>query len=250
VMFDKDTLVITYDSKRGDPRGSRRKGSDPRAQGLGDCVDCNICVQVCPTGIDIRNGLQHECIGCAACIDGCDQVMDKMGYPKGLIRYTTQNALAKGYDRRATWRRVLRARTVIYAVVLLAIGSATAVALATRNPLKVDILRDRGALAREVSPGIIENVYRVQIMNTDETARRFTIRADGFPGLEVVGVEQPVDLGPAQSRLLPVRLRAAVPDNAASVSKAESHPIEFTVQSVGDDKVVRHEKSTFIVPRQ
>jgi len=250
VMFDKDTLVITYDEKRGEPRGGRRKGSDPRAQGLGDCVDCNICVQVCPTGIDIRNGLQYECIGCAACIDGCDQVMDKMGYPKGLIRYTTQNALAKGYDTKTMWRRVLRFRTVIYSAVLLAVASAGAVSLATRNPLKVDILRDRGALAREASPGVIENVYRVQIMNTDETARRFSIRAEGFPGLEVVGVEQPVDLGPAQSRLLPVRLRAPAPDNVASLAKAEPHPIEFVVQALDDDKVVRHEKSTFIVPRQ
>ena len=250
VMFDKDTLVITYDGKRGDPRGSRRKGSDPRAQGLGDCVDCNICVQVCPTGIDIRNGLQYECIGCAACIDGCDQVMDKMGYAKGLIRYTTENALAKGYDTKTTWRRVFRLRTIVYSAVLLAVGSAAAVSLATRNPLKVDILRDRGALAREASPGVIENVYRVQIMNTDETARRFSIRAEGFPGLEVVGVEQPIDLGPAQSRVLPVRLRAPAPDNVASLTKAEPHPIEFVVRAIDDDKVVRHEKSTFIVPRQ
>jgi polyferredoxin len=138
-------------------------------------------VQVCPTGIDIRKGLQYECIGCAACIDGCDQVMDKMGYPKGLIRYTTQNALAKGYDTKTMWRRVFRFRTVIYSAVLLAVASAAALSLATRNPLRVDILRDRGALAREASPGIIENVYRVQIMNTDETARRFSIRAEGFP---------------------------------------------------------------------
>ena len=250
VMFDKDTLVITYDEKRGEPRGGRRKGLDPRAQGLGDCVDCNICVQVCPTGIDIRNGLQYECIGCAACIDGCDQVMDKMGYPKGLIRYTTQNALAKGYDTKTMWRRVFRFRTVIYSAVLLAVASAAALSLATRNPLRVDILRDRGALAREASPGIIENVYRVQIMNTDETARRFSIRAEGFPGLEVTGVEQPIDLGPAQSRLLPVRLRAPAPDNVASLAKAEPHPIEFVVRAIDDDKVVRHEKSTFIVPRQ
>jgi cytochrome c oxidase accessory protein FixG len=250
VMFDKDTLVITYDAKRGEPRGSRRKGVDPRAQGLGDCVDCNICVQVCPTGIDIRNGLQIECIGCAACIDGCDQVMDKMGYQKGLIRYTTQNALAKGYDRKTVWRRVFRLRTILYATVLFAVAVAAGMSLATRNPLKVDVLRDRGALAREASPGVIENVYRLQLMNTDETARRFTIRAEGFPGLEVLGVEQPVELGAAQSRVLPVRLRAPAPENAASLAKAQPHPIEFIVQAVGDDKVVRHEKSTFIVPRQ
>jgi cytochrome c oxidase accessory protein FixG len=249
-MFATHTLILTYDAERGEPRGSRGRKVDPRAAGLGDCVDCNICVQVCPTGIDIRDGLQIECIGCAACIDGCDQVMGKMGYPKGLIRYTTQNALAKGYDKGAMWRRVFRLRTIVYSAVLLAVATAGGVSLATRNPLKVDILRDRGALAREASPGVIENVYRVQIMNTDEVGRRFTIRADGFPGLEVVGVDQPVDLGPAQSRVLPLRLRAPAPDNAATIAKAEPHPIEFIVQAVGDDKVVRHEKSTFIVPRQ
>ncbi len=250
VMFDKDTLIITYDGQRGEPRGSRRKGVNPRSKGMGDCVDCNICVQVCPTGIDIRNGLQNECIGCAACIDGCDQVMDKMGYPRGLIRYTTQNALAKGYDTRTMWRRVFRFRTILYTTVLLAIAAAAAFSLATRNPLKVDILRDRGALAREAAPGVIENVYRMQIMNTDETARKFTIRAQGFPGLEVVGVDQPVTLEAAQSRVLPVRLRAPVPEDAATLARAEPHPIQFIVEAVGDDKVVRHEKSTFIVPKQ
>jgi polyferredoxin len=173
-----------------------------------------------------------------------------MGYQKGLIRYTTQNALAKGYDRKTVWRRVFRLRTILYATVLFAVAVAAGMSLATRNPLKVDVLRDRGALAREASPGVIENVYRLQLMNTDETARRFTIRAEGFPGLEVLGVEQPVELGAAQSRVLPVRLRAPAPENAASLAKAQPHPIEFIVQAVGDDKVVRHEKSTFIVPRQ
>ncbi|MFO1310746.1 MAG: cytochrome c oxidase accessory protein CcoG [Burkholderiales bacterium] len=250
VMFDKDTLIITYDEARGEPRGSRRKGIDPRSKGMGDCVDCNICVQVCPTGIDIRKGLQYECIGCAACIDGCDQVMDKMGYPRGLIRYTTQNALAKGYDSKTMWKRVFRFRTILYTAVLVLIAAAAAFSLATRNPLKVDILRDRGALAREAAPGVIENVYRIQIMNTDETARKFTIRAEGFPGLEVVGVEQPVGLSAAQSRVLPVRLRAPAPQDAALLAKAEPYPIQFIVEAVGDDKVVRHEKSTFIVPKQ
>ena len=149
------------------------------------------------------------------------------------------------------WRRVLRPRTLVYSAVLArARRRCTAVSLATRNPLKVDVIRDRGALAREAAPGVIENVYRLQIMNTDETARRFTIRADGFPGLEVVGVEQPVALGPAQSRVLPVRLRAPAPRRRGVARQgARPHPIEFIVQAVDDDKVVRHEKSTFIVPR-
>jgi len=251
VMFDRDTLVITYDHGRGERRGSRRKGTNPRDRGLGDCVDCNICVQVCPTGIDIRNGLQYECIGCAACIDGCDQVMDKMGYARGLIRYATQNSLAKHYDRRTVWRRVFRPRTLVYATVLAMLTVVTVVSLATRNPLKVDILRDRGALAREAAPGIIENVYRIQLMNTDETPRRFTIRADGVPGLSVEGVTQPVALGPAQSRLIPVRLRAPVSDATTTPAERKTglHDIEFTVEAVDDPKVTRHERSTFIVPR-
>ena len=258
VMFDKDTLVITYDRERGEPRGSRSRKVDPRSQGLGDCVDCNICVQVCPTGIDIRDGLQYECIGCAACIDGCDQVMDKMGYARGLIRYTTQNAVAKGFDTRTMWRRVLRLRTLVYTAALLALVLVTAFSLAMRNPLKVDILRDRGALARESAPGVIENVYRVQVMNTDETARQYTISATGFPGLSVQGVDQPVALGPSQSRMLAVRLQAPVKDDddehergehEREHKKSKSYPIVINVEAVGDDKVIRHEKSTFIVPR-
>ena len=153
VMFDRDTLVITYDAERGEPRGSRAKAVDRATKGLGDCVDCNICVQVCPTGIDIRKGLQYECIGCAACIDGCNQVMDKMGYPHGLIRYTTENALANRLD---TTHDV--AARVAPANDALQRGPAggrrrRGGSLALSNPLKVDVIRDRGALARESAPG-------------------------------------------------------------------------------------------------
>src|SRR5437667_3403420 len=135
VMFDRDTLVITYDHARGEPRGSRPKSANPRDRGLGDCVDCGICVQVCPTGIDIRNGLQYECIGCAACVDACDQVMDKMRYPRGLIRYATENSMERKLDRRAMWRRVLRVRTVLYGAILLAILAGVSVSLAQRVPI-------------------------------------------------------------------------------------------------------------------
>ena len=243
VMFDKDTLVITYDRGRGEPRGSRSKSINPRDKGLGDCVDCSICVQVCPTGIDIRKGLQYECIGCAACIDGCDLVMDRMGYPRGLIRYTTENALARGLDRKATWRRTLRPRTLIYAGILLAIVGVAVGSLAMRNPLKVDVIRDRGALAREAAPGWVENVYRLQFMNTDEKPRQFTISVSGVPGLKVVGVEQPLEVGPAATRLLPLRLQAPMEGEPGT------HRIEFLIQAIDDDKVARHEPSSFIIPR-
>jgi cytochrome c oxidase accessory protein FixG len=248
VMFDRDTLVITYDRDRGEPRGGRARSVDPREKGLGDCVDCGICVQVCPTGIDIRNGLQYECIGCAACIDGCNQVMDRVGYARGLIRYTTEHALANGLGARAMWRRVLRPRTLIYASALLVITGVAAASLATRNPLKVDVIRDRGALAREASAGRIENVYRVQLMNTDERTRRYALRASGLPGLEVAGIEQPIELGAASTRLFALRLQA--PLEAGGVAAAPGpHRIELTVQAVDDEEVVRHEQSTFIVPR-
>ena len=244
VMFDRDTLVITYDTGRGEPRGARSRKTDIKAAGLGHCVDCNICVQVCPTGIDIRKGLQYECIGCAACIDGCNQVMDRMGYPAGLIRYTTQNALDAGYDARTMWKRVFRIRTLIYTGLLAATVVAAGVALFLREPLKVDVMRDRGALAREAAPGIIENVYRLQIMNTAEIPREFTIAAHGVPGLAVVGVDQPVAIAGASTRLVALRLRAP-----ADAGNPGANRIEFVVEAVGDVRVTRREASTFLFPR-
>ena len=244
VMFDRDTLVIAYDQKRGEPRGSRSKKVDPKAAGLGDCIDCEICVQVCPTGIDIRKGLQHECIGCAACIDGCDQVMDKMGYARGLIRYASQNSMAQGWSRAALIRHMARPRTLLYLALLVGIATAAAVSLALKNPLKVDIIRDRGALAREVRPGVIENSYRMQVMNTAEQPRRYTIEAAGLPGIAVVGIEQPLAVDAAATRLAPFRLELL-----ADAGTPGSHKIEIIVRAVDDAGVARREQSTFILPR-
>jgi cytochrome c oxidase accessory protein FixG len=260
-MFDKDTLIITYDAVRGEPRGARGRKVDHRQKGLGDCVDCGICVQVCPTGIDIRKGLQYECIGCTACIDGCNQVMDRMGYPRGLIRYTTETALAAGLDARAIWRRVFRFRTVLYTSLLVVITVAAGVSLYLRNPLKVDVIRDRGALAREAAPGVVENVYRLQIMNTDETPREFRISASGLKGIAVAGVAQPLAVGAASTRLVPLQIQ--VPSEAAEDDdehkgdrrdgrdreKRQSRKIEIVVEDVRDPKVARREHSTFIFPR-
>jgi len=243
VMFDRDTLVIAYDVERGEPRGARSKKVDARATGLGDCIDCSICVQVCPTGIDIRKGLQYECIGCAACIDGCDQVMDKMGYPRGLIRYASENALKEHASGSTMWRRIFRPRTVLYTAILLAVATAAGVSLYLRNPLKMDIIRDRGALAREARPGVMENVYRIQIMNTDEKARSFRLSAEGLPGLTIADLPQVIDVGAAATRLLPLRLQ--VPADAAAPGP---HRIEFVIEAVDDSKISRREKSTFILP--
>jgi cytochrome c oxidase accessory protein FixG len=244
VMFDKDTMIIAYDAGRGEPRGARSRKVDPREKGLGDCIDCEICVQVCPTGIDIRKGLQYECIGCAACIDGCDQVMDKMGYPKGLIRYASENSLAQHYGVREMWRRVFRPRTFVYTGLFVLIAGAAMGSLALRNPLKVDVLRDRGALAREASPGVIENVYRLQVMNTSETPHRFEIRAHGVPGLAVAGVEQPVAIDASGARTFPLRLQAP-----ADADEPGAHRIEIEVVSVDEPGLRREEHSTFILPR-
>jgi cytochrome c oxidase accessory protein FixG len=244
VMFDRDTLIIAYDGERGEPRGARSKKTDYKAAGLGSCIDCNICVQVCPTGIDIRRGLQYECIGCAACIDGCDQVMDKMGYPRGLIRYASSSALEKHSTRREMIKRMLRPRTLVYLSLLLAVTVAAGVSLALKNPLKADIARDRGALAREARPGVIENVYRIQIMNTAEQTREFRITAEGLPGITVTGITQPIEVQAASSLLLPLRLEAP-----AEAAEPGTHKVELLIEAVDDAAVTRRETTTFILPK-
>ncbi|HSV82703.1 MAG TPA: cytochrome c oxidase accessory protein CcoG [Ramlibacter sp.] len=242
-MFDADTLIVSYDAGRGEPRGSRGRKADFRAAGLGACIDCNLCVQVCPTGIDIRQGLQYECIGCAGCVDVCDSVMDKMDYPRGLIRFTTQHALEQGGSERALiLRRILRPRVLVYAAILGALAIALMASLALRTPLRVDVVRDRAALARIVAGGRLENVYRLQVMNATEQPQRYRIAAGGLPGLELASEPQ-VEVGPAASRWVAVRLQ--IQYGSAS---AGSHPIHFDIGAVGGDDHVR-EKSVFLVPR-
>ena len=171
-MFDRDTLIISYDTARGEPRGGRRKGLDPATLGLGSCTDCTLCVQVCPTGIDIRNGLQYECVACAACIDACDSVMDRMGYPRGLVRYDTQHRL----EHRST--RILRPRVIVYGVLLAALIAGFIVALAMRKPVGLDVLHDRNTLYRSLATGEIENVYLLKIMNKDTRPHQFRVTLD------------------------------------------------------------------------
>ena len=240
VMFDRDTLVITYDAARGEPRGARSRTADYQGKGLGACVDCGICVQVCPTGIDIRRGLQYECIGCAACIDGCNTVMDKMGYPRGLIRYSTDNAVKGKYSDRAILSHVMRPRTLIYGAILLAIIGAFLTTLYLRVPLKVDVMRDRTTLVRVLADGRLENVYRLQIMNTTESARRFTVTASGIDGIEVLA-ELPAAVPAAGSIILPVALRA----DPAKVGTG-SQKVIFRIEDVDDPRVSDTEKSSFI----
>jgi cytochrome c oxidase accessory protein FixG len=241
-MFDKDTLIVTYDEERGEPRGPRSKKADPAAMGLGACVDCSLCVQVCPTGIDIRNGLQYECIGCGACIDVCNDVMDKVGYPRGLVKYATQNALAQHWGKTEMLRRAMRPRVLIYSGILLAITLAVGVSLFMRTPLKVDVIRDRGALARMVEQGRIENVFRLQIMNVTETPQRYSVSVRGLDGI-VIASEHEFDVLPAEVRSAVVRVQ--IPPGASS----GSYPIDFDIQAIGNEDVRVREAAAFLVPR-
>ena len=241
-MFDKDTMIITYDPGRGEPRGPRSRKADPKARPLGDCVDCDICVHVCPTGIDIREGLQYECIGCAACIDGCNQVMDRMGYPRGLIRYTTENALALQLDHRAIVRRVLRPRVLAYSAILFAITLGIFGHLALRTPLKADVMRD-SALGREVEDGMVENSYRVQIINPTEQARRFRVTVGGIDSVYVAG-ESEFEVGPAGVRMVPLTVRVKPGHGAPG-----SNRLSFRVEAIDDATVGVEARSTFFVPR-
>ncbi len=242
-MFDKDTMIVSYDAERGENRGPRKKDVDYKAQGLGDCIDCKLCVQVCPVGIDIRKGLQYECIGCGLCIDACNSVMDKMEYPRGLIRLTTQNAVAKAWKHAQVIRRIFRPRVLIYSAVLLGLSGAMIASLVLREPLKVDVIRDRAALSRIVAGGKLENVYRLQIMNATETEQRYRITAVGLENLEVAS-DQEVTVGPAETRGIAVRLQ--IPYGSAP---AGSHKVHFNVDAVTAGAGRISEKTVFLVPR-
>ncbi len=248
-MFDHDTMLVAYDETRGEPRGPRARNTDPRALGLGDCIDCTLCVQVCPTGIDIRQGLQMECIGCAACADVCDGVMDKVGSPRGLIRYATQNGIAGRWSTAQMLRRVARPRVLIYSAILLAIVAAFVTSLALRLPFKVDVVRDRGALARQVGEGQIENSYRLQIMNATETLQQYRVAVEpAGPALAGLALASPetIEVGPAESRWMPVALR--LPPEAAARAGSGAHALAFTITATASGASVV-EKSTFVVPR-
>ncbi len=241
-MFDKDTLIVTYDEHRGEPRGARARKADPAQLGLGACVDCDLCVNVCPTGIDIRKGLQYECIGCGACADVCDTVMDKMGYPRGLVKYSTQNAVRLGWGKREIIGHVLRPRVLVYSGILTAVLLAMLISLSLRIPFKVDVVRDRAVMAREVEGGLAENLYRLQIMNATEARQSYRLAVNGLPGL-MVATETEVAVDAAQSRWVVVALRTPI-----DTARTGSQPIHFEIESAsGLGKL--SEKSVFLMPR-
>ena len=236
-MFDKDTLIIAYDEQRGEPRGPRRRGEDFRLKGLGECIDCTMCVQVCPTGIDIRDGLQYECIACGACIDACDEVMDKVGYPRGLIRYTTDNSLKGGKTR------ILRPRVVIYGLLLLAITTAVLLSIATRQPLAMNVLHDRNPLYRVLDDDRIENSYTLKVMNRDTVEHRYVIEVSGMPGIEVETL--PATIVVPGGKVLDVAARVRVD---ASEMRGAGQDILFIVKSDDGSGHERREKGRFLGP--
>ncbi len=243
-MFDRDTLIVTYDESRGEPKGRRSRHDDAQAKGLGHCVDCTLCVQVCPTGIDIRDGLQYQCISCGACADVCDTVMDKVGYPKGLVRFTTENALLNRLTKMQMWESVLRPRVVIYACLLGTLVLLIGISLALRTPFKMDVVRDRGALARFTDHESLENVYRLQIMNASESTMTFRLSVTGLPDIYLHSNPE-VSVPPTQSSWVAVQVDVPYPNKDLETG---SHRIWFELADENTNTSIK-ERSVFIVPR-
>jgi len=235
-MFDKDTLIISYDTERGEPRGGRKRSVDPKQAGLGDCIDCTLCVQVCPTGIDIREGLQYECIACAACIDACDSVMDKMNYPRGLVRYTTEHSLHNKQTH------VVRPRMLVYATLLLVLTGSLVTSMAMRTPIILDVIRDRNALYRELPGDLIENIYTIKLINQSNDERSFSLAVEGVDGIYLDGVDETVTVTGGGVLSLPIRARAQR-DNAFGIMT-----INFIATALDDSNDSRTEDSRFLGP--
>jgi cytochrome c oxidase accessory protein FixG len=237
-MFDRNTLIISYDAKRGEQRGARGRGVAAREAGLGDCTDCTWCVQVCPTGIDIRDGLQEECIACAACIDACDSIMDKMGYARGLIRYSTEN---EDHQRP---KRVLRPRVFIYAGLLTAIIAVFATGLVLRNPVGVDVIRDRNALYRVLDDGRVENVYDVKILNKTEQDHSFRVTVAGDNGVQID--PDPAVVSVKGGEVAPAAIRV----RRAAFTGTGSQDVRFVTVALDAPQLHTTTRARFIAPAQ
>jgi len=183
-MFDKNTYIVAYDAARGESRGPRSRKTPREETGLGDCVDCDLCVQVCPSGIDIREGLQYECINCGACIDACDETMDKMNYPRGLISYTSEQAL-EGKET-----KVLRPKIIGYGLILLVMIGFFVTNIATLTTAEMEIVRDRNSLYRENIDGLIENTYTLKVLNKTIETQQYNISFTGLSDATLIGPKQ------------------------------------------------------------
>lgn len=237
VMFDKDTLVISYDKHRGEPRGSRKKTDDPQSKGLGSCIDCTLCVQVCPTGIDIRDGLQYQCISCSACIDVCNSVMDKMGYARNLIRYATENSEAGNKIQ------ILRPRVLIYAAVLFTAILSLTFAIINRTPLEVDIIRDRSSLYNETNEGMIENVYTLKLINKDVSPHQYTLNVEGITGAKVKIKGDQISIKAGEALELPVRVQVDPYE-----LKKRSTALQFHITAENNADINLIEETRFLGP--
>ncbi|QOQ77073.1 cytochrome c oxidase accessory protein CcoG [Pseudomonas poae] len=235
VMFDKDTLTISYDAARGENRGPRKRDTKPADVGLGDCIDCQLCVQVCPTGIDIRDGLQMECIGCAACIDACDSIMDKMGYARGLVSYTSEHQLQGGSTQ------LLRPRLIGYSAVLLVMIAALVVALVGRPMVSLDVTKDRG-MFRENSQGLIENIYSLKVINKTQQRQDYRLELVDAEGFQLQGKTE-IRLAPGEISDVPVSV-ALLADKPASSSQT----LRFKVTDVDEPWVYSAADSRFVAP--
>ena len=236
VMFDQDTLIVSYDPQRGENRGSRKRGSDYQASGLGDCIDCELCVQVCPTGIDIRNGLQYECIGCALCIDACNSVMDKMEYSRGLIRYTSEHQLSGG---KTHW---IRPRIIGYLIVLSLMIGVFTYNVVGRIPLELTVIRDRNQLYVTTDSGKIDNIYTLQLVNMDKAMHEFTISVDGLESPEIIG-ETLHTLNGGEVSAITLRLRVS-PETLSRPSSA----FNFDVRATDIPSLQVRSESRFLKP--
>ena len=235
VMFDKDTLTISYDAARGEHRGPRKREVKPADVGLGDCIDCHLCVQVCPTGIDIRDGLQMECIGCAACIDACDSIMDKMGYARGLVSYTSEHQLQGGKTH------LLRPRLIGYSAVLLVMIAALVVALVQRPMVSLDVTKDRG-MFRENAQGLIENIYSLKVINKTQQRQDYRLELVDADGFQLQGKTE-ISLAPGEISDVPVSV-ALLADKPASSSQT----LRFKVTDVDEPWVYSAADSRFVAP--
>ncbi len=233
VMFDKDTLVVTYDHTRGESRGPRKRKVDHKELGLGDCVDCKLCVEVCPAGIDIRNGLQYECINCGLCIDACDETMEKFAYPKGLISYQSERQQQGGHT--SIWRLKL----VGYAVMTVLVFGVMAIWLQGRVPIEAYVTRDRGELSRTDYRGIVENPYRISIINKSQQPQTYQLQIVGIDGASL-SVHGDLHFVGAEQKEIPVTVSV---DEVHLTQKVT--PIKFTIQAVGNSEVVIEKESRF-----
>lgn len=233
VMLDDHSLIVGYDPRRGEPRGMLRPNQSPDERG--DCIDCKRCVQVCPTGIDIRDGLQLECVSCTACIDACDTVMDRISRPRGLIRYDSLAGL------RGQPRRVIRQRVVVYSAVMMLLLGIFATRVMSRDAVELSVARAPGLPYLAQDDGRVRNQFALNVTNTEPVERRVTIKVDGPAGIECIVPGQPLELA-AGGRL---RADAFVLCPESQIVSSET-PIVFRL--ISDEVELSRAEAIFLGP--